>query len=67
MERLSQIREKRDGLLEFAGFCLGNCFWAQWGGSKALGRHVVKGDACEVKQWIEEVSEGVIHRSIETG
>lgn len=68
--RLSRTMEKREGL-QFSGLCFGNCYWGQWGGSKAGGEHVGRGNAakgheCEENRWIE-VSKSVIHRSTQTG
>lgn len=69
--RLSWTMEKREALHKFSGLHFGNCYWGQWGGSKAGGEHVgrgnvAKGHECEESRWIE-VSKSVIHRSIQTG
>lgn len=67
-QRLSWARERQEGFQEFAGLCLGNSFWGQWGGSKAVGGDVWS-RAMSVKRSrrVEAVSKSSIHKSMETG
>lgn len=52
MQRLSWTMERRESLQEFSGLRFRNCYWGEWGGSKAKGEHVgrghvAKGHECE--------------------
>ena len=56
MQRLSWTMERREGLQEFSGLCFRNCYWGEWGLSKAKGEHVGRGHVAkghECEKWMD--------------